>query len=212
MKCGTGVMLEQARPDESQGIGAEIREVRKARNLTLKDLSAEVDCSVAYLSRIERGAARISVDLLEQISRALEVDPKWFFPDRGGSGPLERAHIVRADRRRPLSGMYSRSTDELGFEDELLSSSLDGGFYLLISRFPPASGPKESPLDGYTFEGEQHGIVLEGEILLLLDDECIILKKGDSFSYPSTIRHRFRNHGQSEAVMVWAMAPVRISW
>ncbi len=205
-------MPEETRPDESQGIGTEIREVRKARGLTLKDLAAEVDCSIAYLSRIERGAARVSVDLLEQISTALEVDPKWFFPDRDGDGPLERAHVVRANQRRPLSGMYSRSTKELGFEDQLLSSSLDGGFYLLISRFPPASGQRESPLDGYAFEGEQHGLVLEGEILLLLDDEHIVLKKGDSFSYPSTIPHRFRNNDQTEAVMVWAMAPVRISW
>ncbi|MGI9421227.1 MAG: helix-turn-helix domain-containing protein [Geminicoccaceae bacterium] len=205
-------MPEETRPDESQGIGAEVREVRKARNLTLKDLSAQVDCSIAYLSRIERGEARMSVDLLEQISAALDVDPKWFFPDRRGRGPLERAHVVRVNQRRPLSGMYSRSTQELGFEDELLSSSLDGGFYLLVSRFPPASGPNDSPLDGYAFEGEQHGLVLEGEILLLLDDERIVLGKGDSFSYPSTIPHRFLNNGQIEAVMVWAMAPVRISW
>ena len=205
-------MPDEARADESQGIGAEIREVRKARNLTLKDLSEQVDCSIAYLSRIERGEARVSVDLLEQISAALDVDPKWFFPDRAGRGPLERAHVVRANKRRPLSGMYSRSAEELGFEDELLSSSLDGGFYLLISRFPPSSGPNGSPLDGYAFEGEQHGLVLEGEILLLLDDERIILRKGDSFSYPSTIPHRFRNNGQAEAIMVWAMAPVRISW
>ncbi|MGI9487092.1 MAG: helix-turn-helix domain-containing protein [Geminicoccaceae bacterium] len=205
-------MRYEPRTDDGQGIGVEIREVRKARGVTLKDLSAQVDCSIAYLSRIERGAARVSVEQLEQISAALNVDPKWFFPDRGGSGPLESAHVVRKDKRRPLSNMYSRSTEELGFEDELLSSSLDGGFYLLISRFPAASGPKQSPLDGYAFEGEQHGVVLEGEILLLLDDERIVLKKGDSFSYPSTIPHRFYNNGPSEAVMVWAMAPVRISW
>lgn len=205
-------MRHEPRTDDGQGIGVEIREVRKARGVTLKDLSTQVDCSIAYLSRIERGAARVSVEQLEQISAALNVDPKWFFPDRGGNGPLESAHVVRKDKRRPLSNMYSRSTEELGFEDELLSSSLDGGFYLLISRFPAASSPKQSPLDGYAFEGEQHGVVLEGEILLLLDDERIVLKKGDSFSYPSTIPHRFRNNGPSEAVMVWAMAPVRISW
>ena len=205
-------MRHEPRTDDGQGIGVEIREVRKARGVTLKDLSAQVDCSIAYLSRIERGAARVSVEQLEQISAALNVDPKWFFPDRGSNGPLETAHVVRKDKRRPLSNMYSRSAEELGFEDELLSSSLDGGFYLLISRFPAASGPKQSPLDGYAFEGEQHGVVLEGEILLLLDDERVVLKKGDSFSYPSTIPHRFRNNGPSEAVMVWAMAPVRISW
>ena len=71
-----------------------------------------------------------------------------------------------------------------------------------------ASGATAYPLDGYAFEGEQDGLVLEGEILLLLDDEQVILRKDDSFSYPSTIPHRFRNNGRSEAVMVWAMAPV----
>jgi hypothetical protein len=38
------------------------------------------------------------------------------------------------------------------------------------------------------------------------------LRKGDSFSYPSMIAHRFRNRAAKEATMVWAMSPVRISW
>ena len=33
-----------------------------------------------------------------------------------------------------------------------------------------------------------------------------------SFSYPSTIAHRFLNNTDAEAMMVWAMAPVRITW
>jgi quercetin dioxygenase-like cupin family protein len=67
-------------------------------------------------------------------------------------------------------------------------------------------------MEGYSFEGEQHAIVLTGEVELRLGDEVIVLREGDSFSYPSMIAHRFRNRTETEAVMVWAMSPIRITW
>ncbi|WP_439123250.1 helix-turn-helix domain-containing protein [Marivita sp.] len=197
---------------DAQRLGSEIREVRKARGLTLNDLSEAVSCSTAYLSRIELGSANVSSELLSEISAALSVDPDWFFPTQSGAGPLERSHVVRAENRRSLSGMYTRTTEELGFEDELLSSTLSGQCYLILSRFPPNAGAPPDPVEGYTFEGEQHAIVLTGEVELRLGDELIVLRKGDSFSYPSMIAHRFRNRTDQEATMVWAMSPVRISW
>jgi len=193
-------------------LGSEIREVRKARGLTLNDLSAAVSCSTAYLSRIELGSAKVSSDLLQEISAALSVDPNWFFPKQSGNGPLERKHVIRAENRRALSGMYTRTAEELGFEDELLSSTLSGQCYLILSRFRPGAGTPPDPLEGYTFEGEQHAIVLTGEVELRLGEEIIVLREGDSFSYPSMIAHRFRNRTKKEATMVWAMSPIRISW
>ncbi|MEM9579880.1 MAG: XRE family transcriptional regulator [Pseudomonadota bacterium] len=193
-------------------LGSEIREVRKARGMTLKGLSAHLSCSAAYLSRIERGDARVSQKLLGEISTALAVEAEWFFPAQAGDGPLERRHVVRAAHRRALSDMYTRSRDELGFEDQLLSSTLSGQCYLILSRFSPGTGNPPEPMEGYVFDGEQHAIVISGTVELQLGDEQIILQAGDSFSYPSTIAHRFRNHGQEEATMVWAMSPVRITW
>mgnify|MGYP006272272507 FL=1 len=197
---------------DAEQLGSEIREVRKARGQTLKQLAARVSCSTAYLSRIELGTANVSRALLQEISAALAVDPDWFFPRRSGAGPLERRHVVRAQNRRALSGMYTRTPEELGFEDELLSSTLSGQCYLILSRFRPGAGTPPDPLEGYAFEGEQHAIVLTGEVELRLGDEVIVLRPGDSFSYPSTIAHRFRNRTDREATMVWAMSPIRITW
>ncbi|MEW2917314.1 XRE family transcriptional regulator [Ruegeria sp. ANG10] len=205
-------MNDNVSQTDPQQLGSEIREVRKARGLTLKDLSETVSCSTAYLSRIELGSAKVSAELLQQISKALSVDPNWFFPKQAGDGPLERKHVVRAENRRTLSGMYTRTTEELGFEDELLSSTLSGQCYLILSRFRPGAGTPPEPLEGYSFEGEQHAIVLSGEVELRLGDEIIVLRKGDSFSYPSMIAHRFRNRTDKEATMVWAMSPIRITW
>ncbi|EDZ42058.1 MAG: XRE family transcriptional regulator [Planktotalea sp.] len=193
-------------------LGAEIREVRKARGLTLNDLSDQLSCSTAYLSRIELGSARISGALLQEIGKALHVDPEWFAPVQSGEGPLERHHIVRAENRRKLSDMYTRGEEEMGFCDELLSSTLSGDCYLILSRFAASKGAPPGPLEGYIFEGEQHAIVITGEVELRLGDEVIVLREGDSFSYPSMIAHRFRNRTDKEATMVWAMSPVRISW
>jgi transcriptional regulator with XRE-family HTH domain len=193
-------------------LGAEIREGRKARGLTLNDLSDQLSCSTAYLSRIELGSARISGALLQEIGKALHVDPEWFAPVQSGEGPLERHHIVRAENRRKLSDMYTRGEEEMGFCDELLSSTLSGDCYLILSRFAASKGAPPGPLEGYIFEGEQHAIVITGEVELRLGDEVIVLREGDSFSYPSMIAHRFRNRTDKEATMVWAMSPVRISW
>ena len=193
-------------------LGAEIREVRKARGLTLNDLSDQLSCSTAYLSRIELGSARISGALLQEIGKALHVDPEWFAPVQSGEGPLERHHIVRAENRRKLSDMYTRGEEEMGFCDELLSSTLSGDCYLILSRFAASKGAPPGPLESYIFEGEQHAIVITGEVELRLGDEVIVLREGDSFSYPSMIAHRFRNRTDKEATMVWAMSPVRISW
>lgn len=193
-------------------LGAEIREVRKARGLTLNALSTQLSCSTAYLSRIELGSARVSDALLQEVSTVLQVESNWFSPVQSGEGPLERHHVVRAENRRQLSDMYTRSEAELGFRDELLSSTLSGQCYLILSRFAPGTGEPPEPLEGYEFEGEQHAIVLTGEVELRLGDELIVLRAGDSFSYPSVIAHRFRNRTDQEATMVWAMSPVRISW
>ncbi len=206
-----GMTNDDQSPDTARQ-GGEIRELRKARGLTLNQLSAQLSCSTAYLSRIELGAARASDTLLNEIGVALNVPPQWFTPVVSGDGPLERQHVVRAENRRALSDMYTRSEHELGFRDELLSSTLSGQCYLILSHFPPGTGEPPARLEGYTFEGEQHAIVLEGEVELRLGDEIIVLKEGDSFSYPSLIAHRFRNRTERPAKMVWAMSPVRVSW
>lgn len=192
-------------------IGMEIREVRKARGLTLKVVSDLTGVSVAHLSKIERGDTGISVELLTKIGQALKVDPRWFYPPRNGKGPLERSFIVRQRDRRPLSNLYTRPFEELRFEDELLSSSLAWQFYLVLSRFPAGGDPPTSR-EMYAFEGEQHGLVLAGRIRLSLGEEVVELAAGDSFSFPSTVPHRIENSGLEEAVVVWGMAPVRISW
>jgi mannose-6-phosphate isomerase-like protein (cupin superfamily) len=40
-----------------------------------------------------------------------------------------------------------------------------------------------------------------------IGDDCFVLNEGDSFSFPSTTPHRYRNPGDTEAVVIWAITP-----
>ena len=53
-------------------------------------------------------------------------------------------------------------------------------------------------------------MVLEGEIELVLDGKAFRLKPGDSFSFPASLAHTYRNPGKTAAVLVWANTPVTL--
>lgn len=64
----------------SQDIGKKINELRKARKLTLKDVSAQTGLSIGFLSQFERGLSSIATDSLEKIADALDTEVATFFP------------------------------------------------------------------------------------------------------------------------------------
>ena len=54
-------------------LGSEVRQVRKARGMTLKALSKATGVSVSHLSAVERGAANPSLDIVYKLADALEI-------------------------------------------------------------------------------------------------------------------------------------------
>ncbi len=54
-------------------IGSRIKEARLAKNMTQEDLSEQIDISVAFLSRVERGNSRINLKRLNQICDILDI-------------------------------------------------------------------------------------------------------------------------------------------
>lgn len=189
-------------------LGSEMRQVRKARRLTLKGLSAATGLSVSHISAIERSATSPSIAAVKSIARALDIDPDWFFAPRPGAGPMERAYVVRKRNRRDLNRFYGEDKDQIGLSDALLSSSIAGDILMGVAEYAPYSESLGRKL--YKHAGEQHGLIVEGEIELQIDNEFITLREGDSYSFPTEIIHNARNMTDRPAKMVWAMAPIVI--
>ncbi len=194
-------------PDPIGQLGDELRSLRKAHGLTLKDLAEASGKSISFISKIERGLARPSITALQDIAEAMNVPIGWFFQTDGPVPADEKPYVVRADRRRRLTYSGVASTDYMGFEDHLLSANLDGELAMGISRYEPGGTAGD---DLYSHRGEEAGLILEGEIELTIDTDVFVLKPGDSFSFASNIPHTYRNRGQVPAVIVWANTPVTL--
>ena len=59
-------------------IGSRIKAARKNKNLTQEALAEKLDVSIGYVSQIERGTTKISLDLLGSLSGILERDLSFF--------------------------------------------------------------------------------------------------------------------------------------
>ena len=54
-------------------IGKRLKQARLAKNMTQEDLAEELDISVAFLSRVERGNSHINLKRLTQVCNLLDV-------------------------------------------------------------------------------------------------------------------------------------------
>lgn len=55
-------------------IGARIKQTRKEQRITQEMLAEELSVSVSYVSQVERGVTRISLDLLAAIATTLDCE------------------------------------------------------------------------------------------------------------------------------------------
>ena len=180
-------------------LGQQIRDLRKARQMTLAELAERVNRSVGYLSQVERGASSLPIGVLQAISEALGVRVSWFFEADNDVPEHERDAIVRASGRRAME------FSGIGVREELLSPRLSGQLILIMTRLEPGGSGGEVPRQR---KGEEAGYVEAGQLELTIGDQCHLLEAGDSFSITGDQPHLIRNPGDIETRVVWVMTGV----
>jgi transcriptional regulator with XRE-family HTH domain len=183
-------------PEEDAVLGERIRGLRKRRKMTLAQLAGSASLSTGYISQIERNLAYPSIPALVGIARSLGVTVQWFFAGASRVPQEEHGYVVRAGNR--LKIRY-----EQGIVDELLTPKMSLQVELIYTRLPPGSESAES----YTHNGDAVGFVLSGELEMWIGGRHFHLYEGDSCSYSAGEPHRYRNPGQREAVVLWAISP-----
>ncbi|MEO0398957.1 MAG: cupin domain-containing protein [Pseudomonadota bacterium] len=177
--------------------GAQIRDLRKARGLTIQGLSDATGFSIGYLSQLERNVSKLSIDGLVKISEALDVSMHWFFTEQGDDDGKQRV-VVRSRQRRRME------YPNLGVQEELLSPSLTSPIELLRSTIEPHAKSGEK---SYSHVGYEVGVILSGRLNLWVDGEKFELAAGDSFGFSSKQRHRFENPTDKKTIVIWAVTP-----
>lgn len=180
----------------SENIGEQIRELRKAKRLTLQDVSARLDLSVGYLSQIERNQSKLPIGVLKKLSDVFGVHINWFFHVSAKDTSPEKNIVVRKTLRRRFS------FTQLGITEELLSPNLIGPIELIWSTIAAGADSGE-----YNHDGDEAGVVISGVMELWVGGTKVRLEAGDSFSFKSTQTHRLRNPGKVPTQVVWVITP-----
>jgi len=196
---GAGAAGRARRGDVGQAVGAQLRRLRLEQGLSLQEVARGAGFSVGYLSQVERGLSPLSIKALQDLGGLLGKPIGWFFrDDRPRRRKAESDTIVRDGSRKRIEHMG------LGIVDHLLSPHLAGKLEFLLSEFAPGASSGGEP---YSHEGEECGLLLQGQLELWVGERRFLLRRGDSFAFPSTRPHRYRNPGRGKTVVVWAITP-----
>ena len=190
-------------------LGEELRQLRQAKEMTLRDLSKASGRSLGYLSQIERNTVRPSLDTLQQLAKALGVDVNWFFPAESGLDDREQGIVVRSQSRRRVSKSYNFNTEALGYEDFLLSGTLDQDLCMGMSRISPGGRTAKDPV---VSKGHISGFVQQGSVILWLEGQRFMLYEGDSYSHAMDRPHMLLNEGAQVAEVIWALTPTNLNF
>ncbi|HUN79083.1 MAG TPA: XRE family transcriptional regulator [Solirubrobacteraceae bacterium] len=181
----------QRDPVDPLAVGARVRALREASDLSLRDLAARSGVSAPMLSQVERGdtsptlavAAKIAAGLELRLSQLLRLDE---------DGAVT---IVRAGERRH-GGNRRR-----GHRYEVLTAAQPGQRAELSRHLLAAGGSTGAPDDPPMHEpGSRETALLErGAIVLVCDGERHQLGEGDCVTFDADLPHHFENSTAEEA-------------
>ncbi|MOA33668.1 HTH-type transcriptional regulator PuuR [compost metagenome] len=84
---------------------------------------------------------------------------------------------------------HSRANRAIGMMQEILPPGADTGDDML------------------SHEGEECGIVIQGQVEVTVGEQIHLLAPGDGYYFDSRTPHRFRNVGEQECVLISANTP-----
>lgn len=179
-------------------LGHQIRDLRRAKGVTIPTLAARINRSVGWVSQIERGLSEVTIAALHQIAAALEVQVAWFFDAGGPPSGDELGLVQRRHNRRKLDFHGS------GVHEEILSPNLSGALLLVETTFEPGASTGDRDRER---RGEEAGVVLSGTLELRIDRKTLRLEAGDSFAFTRRGPHRCHNPGKVPCVVLWVITP-----
>ncbi|MGF9917710.1 helix-turn-helix transcriptional regulator, partial [Paenibacillus ehimensis] len=96
-----------------QQVGKKIRFYRKAKNLTQEQLAEFIPIDQAHLVRIEKGNVNITLETIDRISIALDINPMQLFETEKSTyydgEDLEKIQIMLYDKsREEIKSVYKR--------------------------------------------------------------------------------------------------------
>jgi quercetin dioxygenase-like cupin family protein/DNA-binding transcriptional regulator YiaG len=173
----------------SVNVGERLRELREARNISMRALATRSGLSANALSMIERGRASPSVSTLYKLAEALGVSITSFF-----SSGTERKQVVFLKGSQRTHVSFSRGVFE-GLGGEHFVGRVEP--FMLTLENSANSGPRTMSHTGHEFV-----FCLRGELEYQVERQFFLLEPGDSLLFAAHLKHKWKNAGKSVATAI----------
>ena len=176
-------------------LGERLREIRKARRLTLQEAALQTGLAPSTLSKIENGQMSPTYDNIVRIAEGFGIDVEELFSRSAQQVALGRRTVTRSGEGK----LYA--TEQ--YDYELLCPSLSHKKIIPIQATIKCHDILKFG-DWPRHNGEEFIFVLTGEVVVYLEHyEAVVLKRGDSMYFDSTMAHACVSNGPEDATIVW---------
>ena len=178
------------------GLGGRLRRARRERDMTLEDLAAASDVSVAHISRLESGERQPSLEGLLRLAFGLGVPFEELFeePEEPGVGTVVRGAEAPFYERWALR--FQPLVPEAGPE----------GVSAMKVVFPADRVDQEHEPDEHG--GQEWLYVLKGRLRLTLGAGRTVLEPGDAAFFDARLPHGFDVFSEEDAeVLIVSCVP-----
>lgn len=176
-------------------IGFRLQAVRKAKGLSQRELAKRVGVTNSTISLIEQNKVSPSISSLKKVLGGIPISLADFFTlDLGDSGDSpfyaidDQPDVGNNDIHYFLIGQH-RSNRQM---------------CLLREVMPPGSDTGEAM---FNHDGEEGGFIVQGQVEVTVGDQVRVLGPGEGYYFESRTPHRFRNVGQTDAIVISANTP-----
>lgn len=179
-------------------VGFNLRQLRTTKGLTLDQLATQSELTRGYISLVERGLKTPSVNALLRLAAALDVNVTYLFDPN--PTPAPRYTLFRQDETQ--TPMQDDGVDLLALAAGRTRKMMEP----FLIRPPLKFAPRAS------HAGEEFLFVISGKMAIKIEDEEIVLKKGDCLYFSGETPHWVRSIGKPKAdvlLVVSAASPER---
>lgn len=183
-------------------VGKRLKELRRQREMTLKDVAETSGMSPTHISEIERGKTSPTVGALRKIAGALGKDTAFFVEEK----PLPRVSVVKKEDRETVLLPGVGDTFVMA---KALTNGIPAGRVKVVMVDHEQGGVRIP----HAHDGEEAILVLKGEARVKVGEEEFTVKPGDCLHYSAKMEHsaEFTGEGRNKALWV-TVRPGALRW
>jgi len=191
-------------PGRDLRIGDRIKEQRVNRNLSQAELARTLDITPSALCQIESNQVYPSLPLLVELAQALGQSLDSLFSGKVQEGVSGKGLTVHKKKGAPLSRVQKAGPRPV---IEVLPLLPEGGQRRRVSPYMVrlAAGAEDTR-SFFDHKGHEFGWVLSGVLKIVVGDQEILLRKGDSIYVEDQTIRRWRNEGAGRCELLWVLA------